>query len=168
MDYRYEFIKLKGIHERLKLNHDIKVGSLVRQIDELIAKINQPLNIPTFDKPMAEMLKLVASVTNVFADDIVSHKRNREMVTARALFSYMCRVHLDQPFKRIGVMLNRDHSTIIHLCNNYEDYLRMNYKQETQFYNECINRINNEEAQRVCPYCSHHREGSNFLCEEIH
>ena len=168
MNYQYEYIRLKSKHERVKLLHDAKIEKLNRQISELRAMIIQPVTIPKFDLDMGEVITLVSKVTNVFPQDIISHKRHREIVTARALFSYICRNHLKKSFKIIGRFINRDHSTIIHLVSNYEDYLKMNYKEETLFYNECIDRINNEEKPRVCTYCAAERERGYLLREKIH
>jgi len=168
MNYQYEYIRLKSKHERVKLLHDAKIEKLNRQISELRAMIIQPVTIPKFDLDMGEVITLVSKVTNVFPQDIISHKRHREIVTARALFSYICRNHLKKSFKIIGRFINRDHSTIIHLVSNYEDYLKMNYKEETLFYNECIDRINNEEKPRVCTYCAGERQRGYLLREKIH
>ena len=168
MNYEYEYIKLKGQHERMKHFHDAKMQKLRNEIAELRAMINNPIELPKFDLELEEVAKLVASVTNVLLVDIISHKRNREIVTARSLFSYLCRMHLGKPFARIGVFLNRDHSTIINHCNNYSDFLKMEYKEETKFYNECVNRINSQEGQRVPSHNPGNGEGSNLLCEEIH
>ena len=167
MNYQYEYIRLKSKHERVKLLHDAKIEKLNRQISELRDMIIHPITIPKFDLDMGEVITLVSKVTNVFHQDIISHKRHREIVTARALFAYICRNHLQKSFKLIGRFINRDHSTIIHLVNNYEDYLKMNYKEETLFYNECINRINNETEQGVCPHCTGDRERSYLLREKI-
>ena len=146
-DYYPEYIVLKQRHERMKSVHDAKIEKLNREIAELRAKIIQPVVMPKFDLELGDVLTIVSRVTQVFQEDIISHKRHREIVTARALFSYICRIHLKKPFKHIGRYLNRDHSTIIHLVNNYDTYLQMQYKPETIFYNECIDRVNNAKAK---------------------
>ena len=168
MNYEYEYIKLKSQHERLKLTHDAKIQKLMNQMDDLRAEINQPIRLPKFDVEMEEVCRMVASVTNVLAADIVSSKRHRDIVTARALFCYICRMHLNKQLSRIGVFINRDHSSVLHLVKNYTDYLKMNYKLETRFYNECIDRINNGTGNRTCPYCLSIAERSHLLCNEVH
>ena len=153
-DYTFEYITLKARHERMKKIHDAKIEKLNREIAELRQRIIQPVQIPKFDLELGEVLTIVSRVTEVFQDDIISSKRQREIVTARALFAYVCRHHLKKSFKYIGRFINRDHSTIIHLCNNYENYLQMQYKPETIFYNECINRVNAEKESRVSTHNS--------------
>jgi ATPase involved in DNA replication initiation len=141
-DYTYEYTTLKARHEQMKSVHDAKIEKLNREIAELKAKIIQPIVMPKFDLAMGDVLNIVSRVTQVFQDDIISHKRFRDMVTARALFCYICRVKMHKSLAYIGRFINRDHSTVIHLVNNYDNFLNMGYKDETIFYNECINRLN--------------------------
>jgi len=168
MDYRFEYIKLKGQHERLKLTHHMQLQKLLKEIDMLKQEIINPVKLPTFDMDMGEIMKIVCSVTNVLTSDILSTKRHREIVTARALFCYICRNHSKKPFARIGIFINRDHSTIMHLNNNYTDYLKMELKEETYFYEQCINRINHVQGSGIAPHHPQHGAGSNLLCEEIY
>jgi len=141
-DYTYEYITLKSRHERMKNVHDAKIKKLQLEIDMLKGKIIQPMLIPKFDLELGEVLQIVSEVTNVFQDDIISHKRNREIVTARALFSYICRHKMKKSLKYIGRFINRDHSTVIHLISNYDNYLNMKYKAETIYYNAAVDRFN--------------------------
>jgi chromosomal replication initiation ATPase DnaA len=97
-DYYPEYIVLKQRHERMKSVHDAKIEKLNREIAELRAKIIQPVVMPKFDLELCDVLTIVSRVTQVFQEDIISHKRHREIVTARALFSYICRIHLKKAF----------------------------------------------------------------------
>jgi chromosomal replication initiation ATPase DnaA len=126
----------------MKNVHDAKIKKLQLEIDMLKGKIIQPMLIPKFDLELGEVLQIVSEVTNVFQDDIISHKRNREIVTARALFSYICRHKMKKSLKYIGRFINRDHSTVIHLISNYDNYLNMKYKAETIYYNAAVDRFN--------------------------
>ena len=166
-DYYPEYITLKQRHERMKSVHDAKIEKLNREIAELRAKIIQPVVMPKFDLELCDVLSIVSRVTQVFQEDIISSKRHREIVTARALFCYICRNHLKKPFAHIGRFINRDHSTIIHLVNNYESYLEMEYQPESTYYNESINRVNHAKAQGILAHNLGDGEGSNLLCQEV-
>jgi chromosomal replication initiation ATPase DnaA len=85
-------------------------------------------------------------VTNVFQDDILSHKRDREIVTARALFCYMSRMRMKKSLKHIGRYINRHHSSVINLVSNYDNYLNMKYKAETIYYNAAVDRFNSAQG----------------------
>ena len=141
-DYTYDYITLKARHERMKNVHDAQIEKLNREIEELRAKIIRPMVIPKFDLELGEVLQIVSEVTNVFQDDILSHKRDREIVTARALFCYMSRMRMKKSLKHIGRYINRHHSSVINLVSNYDNYLNMKYKAETIYYNAAVDRFN--------------------------
>jgi chromosomal replication initiation ATPase DnaA len=145
-DYTYDYITLKARHERMKNVHDAKIKKLQLEIDMLRGKIITPMVIPKFDLELVEVLDIVSGITGVFQDDIISHKRYREMVTARALFCYICRVKMKKSLKYIGRFINRDHSTVIHLVSNYDNFLNLGYKNETIFHNQCIDRLNSAQG----------------------
>lgn len=145
-DYYPEYITLKQRYERLKNVHDAKINKLNREIAELKAKIINPVVISKKDLHLNEVLTIVSRVTQVFQHDIIGHNRDRDMVTARSLFSYICRIHLKKSYKAIGRYMNRDHSTIMNHVKNYDNYVSMKYKQETNFYNECIDRFNRAQG----------------------
>ena len=141
-DYTYDYITLKARHERMKNVHDAKIEKLNREIEELRAKIIRPMVIPKFDLELGEVLQIVSEITQVFQDDIISHKRNREIVTARALFCYMSRMRMKKSLKHIGRYINRHHSSVINLVSNYDNFLNMKYKAETIYYNAAVDRFN--------------------------
>jgi chromosomal replication initiation ATPase DnaA len=145
-DYTYDYITLKARHERMKNVHDAKIKKLQLEIDMLRGKIIRPMVIPKFDLELGEVLQIVSEVTNVFQDDILSHKRDREIVTARALFCYMSRMRMKKSLKHIGRYINRHHSSVINLVSNYDNYLNMKYKSETIYYNAAIDRFNSAQG----------------------
>ena len=145
-DYTYDYITLKARHERMKNVHDAQIEKLNREIAELRAKIIKPMIIPKFDLELGEVLQIVSEVTNVFQDDILSHKRDREIVTARALFCYMSRMRMRKSLKNIARYINRHHSSVINLVSNYDNYLNMKYKSETIFYNAAVDRFNSAQG----------------------
>jgi chromosomal replication initiation ATPase DnaA len=145
-DYTYDYITLKARHERMKNVHDAQIEKLNREIAELRAKIIKPMIIPKFDLQLGDVLQIVSEVTNVFQDDILSHKRDREIVTARALFCYMSRMRMRKSLKHIGRYINRHHSSVINLISNYDNYLNMKYKSETIYYNAAVDRFNSAQG----------------------
>jgi chromosomal replication initiation ATPase DnaA len=130
----------------MKNVHDAKIKKLQLEIDMLRGKIIRPMVIPKFDLELGEVLQIVSEVTNVFQDDILSHKRDREIVTARALFCYMSRMRMKKSLKHIGRYINRHHSSVINLVSNYDNYLNMKYKSETIYYNAAIDRFNSAQG----------------------
>jgi chromosomal replication initiation ATPase DnaA len=145
-DYTYDYITLKARHEKMKNVHDAQIKKLNFEIDMLKGKIITPMVIPKFDLDLGEVLQIVSEITNVFKDDIISHKRYREIVTARALFCYISRVKMNKSLNYIGRYINRHHSSVINLVSNYDNFLNLGYKAETIYYNAAVDRFNS--AQR--------------------
>ena len=145
-DYTYDYMTLKARHEKMKNVHDAQIKKLNLEIDMLRGKIITPMVIPKFDLELVEILDIVSGITGVFQDDIISHKRNREMVTARALFCYICRVKMNKPLNYIGRFINRHHSSVINLVNNYDNYLNLGYKAETFYLNAAVDRFNRAQG----------------------
>lgn len=64
------------------------------------------------------ILETVAEHYNISPDDIVSRKRNGELIQPRHVVMYLCRSLIDIPFTNIARLLNKkDHTTIIHGVN---------------------------------------------------
>ena len=64
------------------------------------------------------ILETVAEHYNVSVDDILSKKRNGELIQPRHIVMYLCRNLIDIPFGGIAKLLNKkDHTTIIHGVN---------------------------------------------------
>lgn len=61
------------------------------------------------------VIDAVCRYFDIKKDDVVSQKRNRELVYPRQIIIYLCREELSIPFAKIGVEIGgRDHSTIMH------------------------------------------------------
>lgn len=60
------------------------------------------------------IIKIVAEHFNISPSDLISPKRNKELVYPRQIVMYLCRQIMDIQFKQIGLVLGkRDHSTVI-------------------------------------------------------
>jgi chromosomal replication initiation ATPase DnaA len=64
----------------------------------------------------------------------------------RHLYCYVLRKQFNFTFKEIGKKMGRDHSTIIHACNAFEDWLLFNKSAKAMHQNvlENLNIKNNE------------------------
>jgi chromosomal replication initiator protein len=60
------------------------------------------------------IIESVVRATDVSMEDIQSKLRLREVVEARHLICYFLRNHTMMPLQKIGNLINRDHSTVIH------------------------------------------------------
>lgn len=70
------------------------------------------------------VIDTVAEHFHIQSSDIVSNKRNSEIVVPRQIVMYLCRNMIDIPLKSIGTYIgNRDHSTVIHGIRKIEEEL---------------------------------------------
>ena len=66
----------------------------------------------------------VADYYNISANEILSKKRNMEIVVPRHVAMYLCRLLTDTALAEIGnIMGGRDHTTVIHGCEKIEKEL---------------------------------------------
>lgn len=73
------------------------------------------------------IIQVVAEQFNIKPEDIVSQKRNAEIVVPRHIIMYLCRKLVDMSYQNIAVLLNRkDHTTVLHACDKMEDELAIN------------------------------------------
>lgn len=76
--------------------------------------------------------KLLKKVNNHFNIDITQNSRKRELVMARAAFFWLARKKTRYSLNRIGLMVKRDHSTVLYSIKNFENWLNCdsNFKNE--------------------------------------
>lgn len=85
----------------------------------------------TPDKPREVTPQLIISVVaehyGLTTIDLVSQKKNKELVVPRQIAMYLCREMTDTPFKKIGELLGgRDHTTIMHGHDKISTELKTN------------------------------------------
>jgi chromosomal replication initiation ATPase DnaA len=78
------------------------------------------------DSPHILFEKLLSAVTKDFnmpPDVLLSRRRWRDCIYGRQLMAYILRVHYRMTVMKIGRLLKRDHSTILHATkSHYNDY----------------------------------------------
>jgi chromosomal replication initiator protein len=78
-----------------------------------------------------QIQKEVASYFKISEEMLKSKKKTQEIVNARQVAMYLCRSLTSSSLKLIGVNFgNRDHSTVIHACQQVQDNMKssMDYK----------------------------------------
>ena len=87
---------------------------------------------------MEELSKIHKYVNASLKIEIKQTTRKRDIVDGRFLFFAIARDSTDMSLERIGMYLNRDHSTVIHGVNMFNDVLILEKKFKT-LYNVYIN-----------------------------
>ena len=97
------------------------------EIDKVISIID-PGNIPT-DALVEKILLITSKYYGVSVEDIKSKKKNDTVANARHVAVYIIRQLTDLPFKKIGEIVGRDHSTVMSSINKVE--INIKTKQNT-------------------------------------
>lgn len=137
-DYYPEYIKVKSQLARQKVSYQNKISALENEIKRLRNQIAKPFKPKMSNATMQEVLDAVCHSTGILPDEIISKCRKIEYVRARHLFCYVCARHLRLPLTKIGLFIERDHSSVIHARQQYQDFLDMGYQPEVSYYNHTI------------------------------
>ncbi len=81
-----------------------------------------------------QIQKEVAAFFKISEELLKSKKKNQEIVIARQVAMYLCRTLTNSSLKLIGINFgNRDHSTVIHACQQVQDMMKssIDFKLQT-------------------------------------
>lgn len=76
--------------------------------------------IPKMDARAVEIAEVVVAVSGVSFADIAGQTRNQSAMFARMVFVYECRKRTNMSLNAIGRLVNRKHSSIIHILKQYQ------------------------------------------------
>ena len=97
---------------------------LIKKIDEFPEDIANILKSELTRKYYAPKVEKILSVTakyyGVSVEDIKSKKKNDTVANARHIAVYVIRKLTDLPFKKIGEIVGRDHSTVMSSISKVE------------------------------------------------
>lgn len=73
-----------------------------------------------------KVLETIASFYEVSQQDILGKSRQKRLVWARQILMYLLRTELKMSLLKIASFLNRDHTTIMHGCEQVAQRIKMN------------------------------------------
>lgn len=73
-----------------------------------------------------KIIQTVCKAWNRSLEDVCGKSRKQEVVYTRITIAYVLRRYTTLSIKRIGRLINRDHSTIIHYLKAYDSEFRFN------------------------------------------
>ena len=161
MNYQADLITLKAQHARMKARYEALLSKKDQEIELLRNMILNPKKIiKVHHKSLDNLMKIVCSVTNVLPTEFFSKSRRQEYVLARSFFCYFANVYMKEATVKIGLYINRDHSTVIHGRNMIGDLVHIGAKYEMKLFKQIEAELNaipdtyNEEVLRINPYLS--------------
>lgn len=138
MNYYQEVHLLKQEIKRLRLVISDMNQTHQREIKELKNQIIRPrCKINELDAEWTEAMRVVCIIYDVTPDVIVEKVRKQGIMDARHLFCYLCKKHLKMTYLSIGNILHRDHSTIIHSVQTFDDLIKYD-RSINQSYTEAL------------------------------
>ena len=135
-----------------KRNHILEkqIENLIHKYEKKIAELKAEIITPRFkfspkkQDDAATVLQAVCEVTQLTPGELASVARQRELVTARHLYFYICRNEYHINWRAMATPLNRDHSTAINGEAQYSVYLSLGYKYESDLHNAVMAHLRGE------------------------
>lgn len=88
-------------------NQILNPATLGHLLKDLIIEEEEAALTPT------KIVRIVAEYYGIRVEDIFGKAQSRDCAQPRQISMYFCRVHLKLPFKKIGDLFGRDHSTVM-------------------------------------------------------
>lgn len=109
---QHDIRQIEGALKRLAAFSNLTGNGVTKEgIDQVISIID-PGNIPT-DTLVERILSVTANHYGVTVDDIKSKKKSDQIANARHISLYIIRRMTELPYKKIGEIVGRDHSTVM-------------------------------------------------------
>ena len=126
-----------------------------KEIKRLKQEIIQPkCDLKTIDADWTDAMRVCCQAYDVTPDLVISSLRKQSVVYARHMFSFFCRKHLNMTFNSIGYILGRDHSSVMHAINVF-DNLVTHDKTTRQTYETSLQLLGDYLHQRSLVIDSH-------------
>ncbi len=87
------------------------------------------------------IISSVCDVCGTTSQDILGKSQKQECVLPRQLAIYLCRLHLKMPFKKIGAIFSRDHSTIMTSVKLIQEKINQQNKEISQLLREISHKM---------------------------
>jgi hypothetical protein len=109
-----------------KINPHIKEGSLEGKLALYVHRSRKGDVVKKIDradyKLTVEILGLIKDACCCTLEDLRSHKRDSGLTIARSLFAFLERRLNKRSTTEIGALINKDHTSILHLKYRFRDY----------------------------------------------
>jgi chromosomal replication initiation ATPase DnaA len=120
-----------------------------KELKRLKEEIIQPkCDLKTIDADWTDAMRVCCQAYDVTPDLVISSLRKQSVVYARHMFSFFCRKHLNMTFNSIGYILGRDHSSVMHAINVF-DNLVTHDKTTRQTYETSVQLLGDYLHQRT-------------------
>jgi chromosomal replication initiation ATPase DnaA len=116
-DLKQEIRRLRLQIADITVKHDKELKRLKQEI------IQPKCDLKTIDADWTDAMRVCCQAYDVTPDLVISSLRKQSVVYARHMFSFLCRKHLKMTFNSIGYILGRDHSSVMHAINVFDNLI---------------------------------------------
>jgi len=96
------------------------------------------INLNKFSEFELGVMHIVCDINRIPVKDFTINSRKRELTEARFHFAAVLLIHFNYTYKKVGTLLGRDHSTIIHSMKQHLNFFNSIKSYKTR-YNQVIN-----------------------------
>jgi chromosomal replication initiation ATPase DnaA len=96
------------------------------------------VNLNKFSEFELGVMHIVCNINAMTVNDFTINSRKRELTEARFHFAAVLLIHFNYTYKKVGTLLGRDHSTIIHSMKQHLNFSNSIKSYKTR-YNQIIN-----------------------------
>jgi chromosomal replication initiation ATPase DnaA len=147
-DLKQEIRRLRLQIADITVKHDKEIKRLKQEI------IQPKCDLKTIDADWTDAMRVCCQAYDVTPDLVISSLRKQSVVYARHMFSFFCRKHLNMTFNSIGYILGRDHSSVMHAINVF-DNLVTHDKTTRQTYETSVQLLGDYLHQRTIQHDPH-------------
>lgn len=112
----------------------------LREAILLLKDFIKPNRVKAMD-PIDELIEIVAKITGVSREEILSNNRNVKALTARRIGMYVAKNHLNSSLRTIAEKFNRSHPVVLDSVKRVKDSLLKGNKQLKSLIDEVIGEI---------------------------
>jgi chromosomal replication initiator protein len=102
-------------------------------------KFKSSVELSKYNMSKEEILEIISQECDVSLSEILTRCRKKEVVNARFIFCAVMKKHFTYSLKRIGAIVHRDHTSVIHALNEFNN----RYKNE-DIFKSTVNKIYNK------------------------
>lgn len=98
------------------------------------------VNLAKFTDFEQTIIKIVCNVNRISVEEFVKLSRKREYVEARFQFAAVLLIQFHYTYTKVGNLLGKDHSTIIHAIRQHTDFYEVMNSYKVR-YNQILNMV---------------------------
>jgi len=104
----------------------------IKKLNKVYSILDKSIEGRKYERKIEAIMRLMQEFSGIDTQELVSNSRKQELVSYRCMLCNYFRIKFRMPLKSIAAIMNRDHSSIIHLIKRHNDFMTSdsNYSRE--------------------------------------